>query len=128
MSFFYDHKIGTNCSRFCASQFKWAIAEQVASLTDMKPEQALSAVEIPKKEGVADFSLCVAKLNRFTKLKGKPQDVAVEWADKVPWLFHFASIILILTSIQIFSSSPVHCHAPADERQGRRSLHQLRCG
>lgn len=64
-------------------QFKWAIAEQVASLTDMKPEQALSAVEIPKKEGVADFALCVAKLNRYTKLKGKPQDVAVEWAGKV---------------------------------------------
>lgn len=63
-------------------KFKWAIAEQVASLTDMKPEQALSAVEIPKKEGVADFALCVAKLNRYTKLKGKPQDVAVEWAGK----------------------------------------------
>jgi arginyl-tRNA synthetase len=64
------------------TRFKMAIAEQVAALAGIQPDQAVTAVEIPKIEGVADFALCVAKLNRFTKLKGKPADIATEWANQ----------------------------------------------
>jgi len=63
-------------------KFTWAIAAHAAELAGIQPEQAHSAVETPKKDGVGDFTLCVARLSRFTKLKGKPQDVALDWESK----------------------------------------------
>jgi len=60
--------------------FKQAIAEKVAALAGVKAEQVIEAIEIPKKEGLADFSVCLPRLGKYTKLKGKPQDLAQQWA------------------------------------------------
>lgn len=103
---------------FINSQFKWAIAEYTAQLAGIKPEEALNAVEIPKIEGVADFALCVAKLNRYTKLKGKPQDIALDWASKV--YPHCNLINSWSASVEICRLTSCHC-------QLRYSSHPLRC-
>lgn len=97
-------------------QFKWAIAEQAAQLAGIKPEEALTAVEIPKIEGVADFALCVAKLNRYTKLKGKPADIAVDWANKViisPPRFQSEFVADVVNSAQ-FTPTPLLTSAKGD--------------
>eukprot|EP01087_Luapelamoeba_hula_P012119 TRINITY_DN3368_c0_g1_i1.p1 TRINITY_DN3368_c0_g1~~TRINITY_DN3368_c0_g1_i1.p1 ORF type:complete len:605 (-),score=98.28 TRINITY_DN3368_c0_g1_i1:154-1929(-) len=62
-------------------KFKHAIAHYILTkCTTLTFEQAMQAIEMPKKEGTADYAVCVPKLNQFAKLKGKPVDFAKQWA------------------------------------------------
>jgi len=63
-------------------QFKRAIAELVAKAANITFEQALQTIEVPKKEGHADYAVCVPKINSFNKLKGNPAALAKQWAEE----------------------------------------------
>ncbi|KAL6064477.1 arginyl-tRNA synthetase [Balamuthia mandrillaris] len=55
------------------------VAEVTAKLAGITPEQAMELIEVPKQ---ADYAVCVPKINKFAKLKGKPNDFAAKWAQE----------------------------------------------
>jgi hypothetical protein len=66
-----------------ANQFKQAIADQIALMAGITPEQALSAIEDCKKADSGDYSIPIPKINKFKKLDGKPNDICKKWSEEV---------------------------------------------
>jgi arginyl-tRNA synthetase len=63
------------------AKFKQAIANHVAELGGIAPEVVLEAIEVPKKEGLADFAVCLPRLSKHLNQKPTPQ-LAKQWADQ----------------------------------------------
>lgn len=68
---------------FRTKKFRKAIAEYVAALAQITPEQALKTIEVPKNTEHGDLCVCVPKINQFNKLKGNPAAFAQKWAADV---------------------------------------------
>jgi hypothetical protein len=62
-------------------QFKQKIAEALANVSGLTPQQALESVEDSKSEGF-QFSLPMMKLRRY-KVEGDPLELAKKWSAEV---------------------------------------------
>ena len=63
--------------------FRLQAAEALAPQLNLTLEQTYEVLEAPKHAEHGDIALPVPKLNRFTKLKGNPAQLATEIATQV---------------------------------------------
>ena len=59
------------------------IAEQLSALSGVKAEEIVIMIEPAKKKELGDYSIPVARLNQKMEKKGKPNELAKEWAEKI---------------------------------------------
>ncbi|KAM9971703.1 hypothetical protein ACTFIW_011686 [Dictyostelium discoideum] len=63
--------------------FQEEIAKQLSVLTEIEANKILECIESTKNKDMADFAVPIPKLNKFKKLVGKPDQLAIDFASKI---------------------------------------------
>jgi hypothetical protein len=86
------------------TEFKEAIAEQMAILVELPKEEIVGMIECPRDMKKGDFAIPVPKFNKLKKFPGNPNEWAAKWAAEVS----SSRSSFISSPLHLLTSSPPH--------------------